>query len=186
MEELEKSSVSNNPEMTDVVITAQIFFLHHFSNSPETIEFSRFILRKLCSSFSAKRIDNVFDRVVAPSIKDNEHDIQAQGFDRHTAYEIFDPVQKQPTDFLGALCNNEFQQALIKFLVASCQDDANTNIIQGFQIYTTCGNQCFSFKTEDEKVRKVEENSLKCSHEEVHLIPRQIHKHTKYTYHKNS
>ena len=186
MKELEKLSVVNHPEMVDVVIAEEMSFLHLLSDLPETFEFTRSILRKLCSSFSAKRIDNVFDRVVAPSIKDNEHDIQAQGFDRHTAYEIFDPVQKQPTDFLGALCNNEFQQALIKFLVASWQDDANTNIIQGFQIYTTCGNQCFSFKTEDEKVRKVEENSLKCSHEEVHLIPRQIHKHTKYTYHKNS
>ena len=118
MEELEKLSVSNNPEMTDVVITAQIFFLHHFSNSPETIEFSRFILRKLCSSFSAKRIDNVFGKVVTPSVKDNECDIWVQGLDWHTAYEIYEPVQKQPADFLGALCNNAFQQALIKFLVA--------------------------------------------------------------------
>ena len=83
------------------------------------------------------------------------------------AYEIFGPVQKRSTDFLGALCNNAFQQALIKFSVASWEDDANANIIQDFQIYATCGNQCLSFKTEDEKVRKVEETCLKCSHEEV-------------------
>ena len=76
MEELEKSSVSNNPEMTDAVITAQMFFLYHFSNTPETIKFSRFILRKLCSSFSAKRIDNVFGKVVTPSIKDNESEFE--------------------------------------------------------------------------------------------------------------
>ena len=65
--------------------------------------------------------------------------------------------------FLGALCNNAFQQALINFLVASWEDDANANIIEDFQIYATCGNQCFSFRTEDGKVRKVEETSLKCS-----------------------
>ena len=32
--------------------------------------------------------------------------------------------------------------------------DANANIIQDFQIYVTCENQCFSFKTEDEKIQK--------------------------------
>ena len=41
----------------------------------------------------------------------------------------------------------------------SCEDDANDNIIQDFQI-------C-AFKTEVEKMRNVEETSLKCSHEEV-------------------
>ena len=102
-----------------------------------------------------------------PSTIDNECDIQAQGLDRHTAYEIFSPTQKQPTDLLGALCNNAFQQALIKFSVASWEDNANTNIIQDFQIYATCGSQCFSFKTKDEKVRKVEETSLKYLHEKV-------------------
>ena len=34
-------------------------------------------------------------------------------------------------------------------------------------MYATCGNQCFSFKIKGGKVRKVEETSLKCSHEEV-------------------
>ena len=41
----------------------------------------------------------------------------------------------------------------------SCEDDANGNITQDFQI-------C-AFKTEVEKVRNVKETSLKCSHEEV-------------------
>ena len=31
---------------------------------------------------------------MTPSIKDNERDIQAQGFDKQTVYEIFDPFQK--------------------------------------------------------------------------------------------
>ena len=76
-------------------------------------------------------------------------------------------VQKWQTDFVGALSNKEVQQALIKFLVASWEDDANPNIIQDFQIYVSCGNLFFSFKTEGEKVKKVAETSLKCSHEEV-------------------
>ena len=104
---------------------------------------------------------------MTPSIKDNECDIRAQNLDRHTAYEIFGPVQKRPTDFLGALCNNTFQQALIKYLVTSWEDDANANFIQDFQVYATCENQRFSFKSEDENVRKVGETLLKCSHEEV-------------------
>ena len=83
MKELEMSIVLNNPEMVDVVIVDGMLFL--LSDLPETIGFvSRFILRKLCPSFSAKRIDIVFDKKVTPSIKDNERDIRAQGLDRHT------------------------------------------------------------------------------------------------------
>ena len=44
------------------------------------------ITRKLCSSFLPKGIDNVLDKVVTLSIKDNERDIGAQGLDRHTTY----------------------------------------------------------------------------------------------------
>ena len=155
--------------MVDVAIVEEMFFLHLLCYSPETFKFSRFILRKLCSSFSANRIEYVFCKVVTPPIKDNERDIQAQDLDRHTPYDIFGPVQKRPTDFLGALCNNAFQQTLIKILVASWEDDVNANIIQDFQIYSNCGNQCFSYKTEDEKMRKVGETSLKCLHEEMVL-----------------
>ena len=75
MKELEKLSVVNHPEMVDVVIAEEMSFLHLLSDLPETFEFTRSILRKLCSSFSAKRIDNVFDKVATPSVKDNECDI---------------------------------------------------------------------------------------------------------------
>ena len=90
--------------------------------------------------------------------------------DRHTTYQISGPVQARLTDFLGALRKKAFQQALMKFLVASWEDDANANIIQEFQIYATCGNQCFSFKTRNEKVRKVEETSPKFSHEDSRMF----------------
>ena len=40
-------------------------------------------------------------------------------------------------------------------------------LFKDLRIYATCGNQCFSFKTEGEKVRKAEETSLKYSHEEA-------------------
>ena len=62
-----------------------MFSLHLLSDLPEAFEFSRSILRKLCSSFSSKGIDNVFDKAVTPSIKDNERDIRAKGLDRHAA-----------------------------------------------------------------------------------------------------
>ena len=72
-EELEKLSILNNPEMADAVIAEGMFFLHLLYSLPETFEFvSRSILRKLCSSFFAKRIDKVFDKVVTLPIKYNE------------------------------------------------------------------------------------------------------------------
>ena len=141
-ENIGKSS-GNHQEMVDVGIAEEMFFLHLLSDLPETVEFTRSKLKKNCFSFTVKRINNVFDKLITPLIKNNERDIRAQGLDRHTTYEIFGPVQKRPTDFLGALCNNVFQQILIKFLVASWEDDAYTNIIEDFQICATCGNQCF-------------------------------------------
>ena len=55
MKELEKkSSVLNNPEMVDVVIAEEMFFLHLLSHLPETLEFNRSILRKLCFFFLPK------------------------------------------------------------------------------------------------------------------------------------
>ena len=76
MEELEKLSILNNPAIVDLVIVEEMFFLQLLSDSSETFECSRSILRKLCCSFSAKRIDIVFDKIVAPSIRDNERDIR--------------------------------------------------------------------------------------------------------------
>ena len=70
---LNNSSVLNNPEMVEAVFVEGTFFLYLRSDLPETCGFaSKSILRKLCSSFSAKSIDNVFDKVVTPSIKGNE------------------------------------------------------------------------------------------------------------------
>ena len=114
MKELGKLSVLNNLEMVDMVIVDGMFFLHLLSDLPETFGFvSRSILRKLCSSFSAKRIVIVFDKIVTLTIKDNERDIRAQSLDKKR------PVQKRPRDFVGALRNNAFKQALIRFLITS-------------------------------------------------------------------
>ena len=53
--------------MVDVVTVDGMFFLHLLSDLPETFGFvSRYVLRKLCSSFSAKRIDIAFDEIVTP------------------------------------------------------------------------------------------------------------------------
>ena len=117
--------------MIAVVIVEGMLFLHLLSDLPETFGFvRRSILRKLCTFSPVKRIDNVFDKAVTPS--DYERAIRAQGLDRHIAYEISGPVQKRPTDFLGALRKNAFKQALMKLLVASWKDDANANIIHDF------------------------------------------------------
>ena len=112
-----KSSVLNNPEIVGVVIVDGMLFLDLLFDLPKTFGFvSRFILRKLCSFFSAKRIDIVFDKILTPSIKNNQaQDFPAQDLGRHTSYEISGPVQKRLTNFVGALCNNAFKQALMKF-----------------------------------------------------------------------
>ena len=76
MKELENPILLNNLEMVDVVVIYGMSFLHLLSNLSETFGFvGRSIFRKLYFSFSAKRIDNVCDKVVTPSIKDNEPNI---------------------------------------------------------------------------------------------------------------
>ena len=79
IKELEKSSVLNNSEIVDVVIDGEIFFLHLIFDLPEIFEFSRSILRKLCSSFSTKRVEISFGKVVATSIKFLDEEIISKG-----------------------------------------------------------------------------------------------------------
>ena len=63
------------------LLLRECFSFHLLLDLPKTFGFvNRSILRNLCSSFSAKRIDYVFDKIVTPSIKDNERDIRAQGY----------------------------------------------------------------------------------------------------------
>ena len=90
---------------------------------------SRSILRQLCSSFSAKRIDILFEKIVTPSIKENKHDFRAQSLDRHTAYEISGPVRTNRF-FLKLSTTTHLKQTLIKFLVTSWENDTNNNTAQ--------------------------------------------------------
>ena len=56
---------------------------------------------------------------------------------------------------------------LIKFSVVSWEDDVNVNIIQDLHIDATVTIDVFSFKTKVDKIKKVEETSLKFPHEET-------------------
>ena len=60
--------------------------------------------------------------------------------DRHTAYENIWSCSETTNKFFFSFAQQRIQNALIKFLTASWEDDENANIIQDLQIYATCGN----------------------------------------------
>ena len=138
--------------------------------------------------FFCQKNDNVFDKLVTLSIKDNERDIRTHGLDRHTAYEILGPVQKWPTDFLGALCNNAFQQALMKFLVASWEVMQTPTLFKIFKFMLLVGISYFllNWKWKSEKSRRDFPEMFTWRSGYLDVISHQIHKCAKYTCHKNS
>ena len=127
--------------------------------------------------FFCQKNDNVFDKLVTLSIKDNERDIRTHGLDRHTAYEILGPVQKWPTDFLGALCNNAFQQALMKFLVASWEVMQTPTLFKIFKFMLLVGTSVFLLKQKMKKYKSTRDSSEMIAWRGFSdVIPSQIHK----------
>ena len=65
MKKLENSNILCNMELADVLIVDGKFLLLLLSDLPERNyqEIDRFISRIICSSFSSKMIDNVFDEI---------------------------------------------------------------------------------------------------------------------------
>ncbi|KAI9559499.1 hypothetical protein GHT06_013493 [Daphnia sinensis] len=126
---------------------------------------ARHILQKLCRT-SAKRIDLIFDRFIMPSIKDAERDRRSNS-ERDMPIKISGPNQQRPTDWLKALRNDCFKRELSKYLIEAFQDDSLSHIIADRTLNVTFESSCYSFTVVEGKVKRAEEPSFFCNHEEA-------------------
>ena len=67
-----------------------------------------------------KAIHLVFDKTISPSVKDCERDKRSDN--RAAAYHITGPEQKRPGNWLKAMRQDQFKEALIYFLIKQWED----------------------------------------------------------------
>lgn len=107
--------------MIGSIIVDGFFFLHLLKEPPTTFQaLARFILAKLCALQGNELhlvFDEVFDKIVTPSLKDIERDRRATSVFREENFVINGPNQKRPSNFLASLRQDNFKGALVTYLV---------------------------------------------------------------------
>jgi hypothetical protein len=163
---LEKKIVSQPTTHIDCTVVDGMFFFHLLGELPLLYgRVSLAIFQKLCR-LRSKRIDIVFDTPISPSIKDLERDRRSM-HNQSSAFTITGPLQQRPSDFIGALRNNQFKESLVAFLVENGNDDSLAPILEDKVLYVTKGPICYSYRREDGKIVRVEETGLASNHEEA-------------------
>ena len=166
LKHFESSVQTVPPTVIHTTIIDAMFFLHLQSNLPETFgAVSRYIFKAICST-NSKTIHFVFDKTISPSIKDCERDSRTTNR-KMAMYHIIGPCQKRPANWLEALRNDEFKEALVNFLISSWNDDSLASVLQGKVLFSNCGDICFSYRVRDGKLIRREELELYCTHEEA-------------------
>ena len=164
--ELASKIPEDSPSYVDITIVDGMFFLHLLKDLPATFgNCARVILAKLCA-INSSRIEIVFDKIIRPSIKDCQRDKRSSD-DRTTTFNITDPSQKRPVNFLQALRNDSFKDSLVKFLLQQWQEHHFTSIIGNKEIYTNYNDDCYLFKSVSGQIIKEEIYTLHCEQEEV-------------------
>lgn len=153
------------PTNIDVEIIDGFYYLYTIGSSmPITFgKIAESILIKICST-EASEIHLIFDRYLTPSIKDSER-LSRQAFD--VPFKITGPLQTRPVDFLGNLKNYRFKESLVQFLSSYWENDHLVSIISSKKIFLTVGEECYSYRTYDNKVVKTKEDDFSCQHEEA-------------------
>ena len=138
-------------------------FLQLQGNLPATFGgVARGLLSRLVQ-LQGKEIHFVCDKWVKPSIKDCERDKRSS---ESIPYQIQGPEQKRPSNWLLALRNPFFKEALISFLVASWKQEQFAAIIGRKVIYAN-NDRCFKFFGDCYVMFREEEPELYCTHEEA-------------------
>lgn len=126
-------------------------------------EFAAFLLRKLCNT-EADEIHVIFDRYFQQSIKDYERRNRQEV---NQEFAITGAEQRMPPDFMKSLQNIKFKEALVVFLVQNWHNDALVPILKEKMVYVTCEEKCFSFRCDNNRMVKLEEENFECHHEEA-------------------
>lgn len=149
----------------DIDLIDGFYFLYQMGSSI-SLTFEKIgqqILRKLCTT-SARCIHVIFDRYFSPSIKDHERCLRGE---IKVPYSITGPSQTRPADFLKAMKNYKFQEALIQFIFDYWNNDNIASIIQQKKIFLTVNEKCYSYESVNDKIIRTELPEFQCNHEEA-------------------
>ena len=98
--ELKERMKSADPTHVDALIVDGFFFLHLICEVPSTFgRLSTLVFIQLCR-LKAPRIDLVFDRMFAPSMKDSERQKRAGGNDIRSTFKITGPLMTVPSNLV--------------------------------------------------------------------------------------
>ena len=166
MNELKKKEVqSAAPGNIDITIIDGMFFLHLFPDLPSTFgSVASHILRQICRQ-KGNETHLIFDKIISPSIKDCERTKRA--LSRSTVYQITGPEQKRPTNWLQALRQDKFKEALVEFLTNHWSDNSFASSFGQKKIFSNCGNTCYSYASNGANVTGRIDEQFHSTHEEA-------------------
>ena len=165
LQELEKRVESSTPTKIDVTVIDAMFFLHLLHDPPPTFGgVASHVLRQVCRQ-KGSEIHLVFDKTMSPSIKDAERCKRSDN--RNTIYQITGADQKRPTNWLQALRQDQFKEALVNFLTRYWENDGFVSILGSKKLFANNGDTCFSFQAIDDNMVKLIENNYWSTHEEA-------------------
>ena len=165
LQELEKRVASNPPSNVDVTIIDGMFFFHLLYQPPSTFAgLADHLLRQVCKQRGTE-IHLVFDKTISPSIKDAERNKRSN--QRSMAYQITEPEQKRPSNWLQALRGDQFKEALVTFLVDYLENSNSTRILGSKKLIVNNGDTCYSFISQEDRMVKSEEVAYYAKHKEA-------------------
>ena len=107
----------------------------------------------------------VFDKTILPSIKAVERNKRSN--QRGMAYQITGPERKRPSNWLQALREDQFKEAIVTFLVDYLENNNSARILCSKKVIVNNGDTCYSFISQEDRMVKSEEVAYYAKHEEA-------------------
>ena len=90
----------------------------------------------------------VFDKTILPSIKDAERNKRSN--QRGMAYQITEPEQKRPSNWLQELRGDQFKETFVTFLINYLENNNSSRILGSKKLIVNNGDTCYSFISQEE------------------------------------
>ena len=165
LQELEKRVASNPLTNVDVTIIDDLFFFHLMYQPSSTFTgLADHLLRQVCKQRGTE-IHLAFDKTILPSIKDTERNKRSnhQGL----AYQITEPEQKRPSNWLQAFRGDQFKEAFVTFLVDYLENNNSARILGSKKLIVNNGDPHYSFLSQEDRMVKSEEAAYFAKQEEA-------------------
>ena len=148
LQELEKRVAPYPPTNVDVTIIDGMFFFHLLYQPPSTFaRLADHFLRQVCKQRGTE-IRLVFDKTILPSIKDAERNKRSN--QRGMAYQITEPEQKRPSNWLQELRGDQFKETFVTFLINYLENNNSARILGSKKLIVNNGDTCCSFISQEE------------------------------------